>query len=302
MPCFDEFLISINGKEATTEGPHISVFDRGFLFGDSVYEVACSYDGVYFTLTDHIERLWNSCRLLGIHPTQSTEEIIQWSIDLLKKTNKEKIYLRTILTRGLSLPDIKVPESYTTNVIMMARPLKDYPDWWHSDGISLVTSTLHRNPKSSVDPNAKSGNYLNNILAVEQAQKAGAVDSIMMNKEGKLTEGTTFNIWFVKDGKLHTPKSNVGLLTGITRKILLELCKENTIDLIEGEFIRTDLDGVDEMFITSSTKEIVPVSSLDGVSIGDGKPGPVYKKMFQYYIDHVKAQIQGAKSKGLLYT
>lgn len=297
-----EYLVTINGKKVSAEGGQVSVFDRGFLFGDSVYEVIGSYQGILFTLDAHLERLFQSCELLGIRPTQSFAQIRNWALELFKELGKERVYLRIILTRGEGAPDIKIDTEASTNVFMMIRENHLYPVQWYTQGLKLACPPIHRNPRSSVDPNAKSGNYLNNIMALSLASARGADDAVMLNKESDVTEGTTANIWLVKKGKVKTPSLDTGILRGITRHLLLDIGKRFNIPMEEGHYSLHDLHQADEIFLTSSTKEIVPIIEIDGQKVGDGKPGPLTQVLHRHYKELIAEHVADAKNKGLLFT
>lgn len=297
-----EYLVTVNGKKVSAEGGQVSVFDRGFLFGDSVYEVIGSYQGILFTLDAHLERLFQSSELLAIRPTQSFTQIRNWALELFKELGKERVYLRIILTRGEGAPDIKIDAEASTNVFMMIRENPQYPVQWYTQGLKLACPPIHRNPRSSVDPNAKSGNYLNNIMALSLASARGADDAVMLNKESDVTEGTTANIWLVKKGKVKTPSLDTGILRGITRHLILDIGKRFTIPMEEGHYSLQDLHQADEIFLTSSTKEIVPIVEIDGQKVGDGKPGALTQVLHRHYKELIAEHVAHAKKKGLLFT
>ena len=168
---------------------------------------------------------------------------------------------------------------------------------WYQSGVELVIANILRNPKESMDPSIKSGNYLNNVLAYAEAKKAGAFDAIMLNREGFVTEGTTNNIWIVKNNTLITPPLAAGLLSGITRQTLIELALQEKIGLSETNFTPKELYLADESFLTSSTKELVPIIKVDGKSIGSGSPGAITQKFHQIYKDHMQEYVKQRMKK-----
>ena len=179
------------------------------------------------------------------------------------------------------------------------REEKAKPDWWYSKGVNLIIAEIQRNSKEAMDPNIKSGNYLNNVMAYLQAKNAQAYDALMLNAKGQLTEGTTNNIWIVKDSILQTPPVSSGLLRGITRETVLAIAKEKGIQCLETTIYPEQLYKADEAFITSSTREIVPVTNVDGKPIADGKPGLMTKKLLTQYREFIQKHLD--QNKDILY-
>lgn len=254
-------FVSINNKIVDLDNAKISIFDRGFLYGDSIYEVSYSKDRSILFLDEHLDRLYNSANLIGL-PIHATRQEIKSSIlDLLKASNINDAYFRIIVTRGENDMSLDPFTSSSNNTVIIVKPRPIYAASLYEDGIDLLLSNIIRNPKSATDPNAKSGNYLNNVLAIKEAKERNYSDAIMTNKEGELTEGTTFNIWFIKDNKVITPASRSGLLKGITRQKVLEL-KLDPFKIYETVIFEDDIHNFDEAFITSSTRGIMPVGKI----------------------------------------
>jgi branched-chain amino acid aminotransferase len=283
-------LIWINGKTYDRRNAKISVFDRGFLYGDSIYEVTRSYDGTLMFLDEHLDRLYHSAKLLWLSMDLSKEKLKTTIEENFKKFNCSNCYLRIVITRGEGAITLDPSSELKNNIVLIFKPHENYPADWYDIGVDLVVSGVIRNPKESVDPNAKSGNYLNNIMAMMEAKKRGAFDAIMVNKEGLITEGTTNNIWMVKDQKVITPPLKDGILKGITREKLFEAMKEHHFDYQEKSFTPSELFQADEAFITSSTKEVVPVVTIDKNKVGDGIPGPLTKKIHTLYKNLIKTE------------
>ena len=304
MASFDasKYLLSLNGKALDPLRPQVSIFDRGFLFGDSVYEVIGSYEGILFTLSAHLERLYQSCELLRIRPSQSLEQVRNWALELFDKLGQQRVYLRIIVTRGEGAPDISLVPNAPTNVFMMIRENAPYPAQWYSEGLKLVCPPLHRNPLTALDPKAKSGNYLNNIMALALATDSGAHEACLLNKEGELTEAPTANLWFVKNGRVFTPSLDTGILRGITRHLLLEIGQRYKIPMEQGRYSLQELHQADEIFLSSSTKELVPIVQLDGQKVGSGKPGPFYQTLHRHYHELIGEHVKNAKKLGHRYT
>ncbi|MCP4911638.1 MAG: D-amino acid aminotransferase [Oligoflexia bacterium] len=292
----EKSLVNSNGKIVKREDATVSIFDRGFLFGDSIYEVTHTYDQVPFHLEEHLDRLENSARGIGMD--------LEFSKDFLKKEIDKtcqalglpRQYLRIIITRGEGEIGLDPALSQSQNFFIIAKELPEYPKRWYEKGLSVIIAQVIRNPKKSIDPNVKSGNYLNNVMAMQQAKEMGADDAVMLNHKGQVTECTTSNIWIIQGQKIMTPPLQAGLLGGITRKALLALGKKHGLDMIESNFTADSLKQADEAFITSSTKEIVPITKIDGKNLGSGNPGEVTKKLTKLYQDYVRETISSYKS------
>ena len=287
-------VISINGEFVSREDAKISVMDRGFLFGDSIYEVTVAYDRVPLLLDEHFDRLWFSADSLFM-PLQHSREDLRRGIDQgLVKLGDGRVYIRIIITRGEGPIGLDPALGAKQNLVLIFRELPPCPGDWYQEGINLIIADVVRNPKKAIDPNIKSGNYLNNVLAMAQAKAAGAFDALMLNAKGQVTEGTSSNLWMVREGKMITPPLEAGILSGITRATLLKLGKERGLPMEEAHCYPRDLKEADEVFLSSTIKEIVPVVQIDGCSIGTGRPGKLTRQLHEIYkrfsLDYVKKQ------------
>ena len=287
-------IININGEICKPEDAKISVFDRGFLFGDSVYEVAKTYQGIPFLLQEHLDRLWKSASRLEMHLTVSQNDVSAEVNKALAELGVEEAYFRIILTRGQGPISLDPGEGVKNNLIIIAQEHLPFPSSWYENGVNVVITNVVRVSKESVDPNVKSGNYLNNVMAFMQAKREKAFDSIMLNHKGYVTQGTTSNVWIVKDNTIKTPPLQAGILEGITRKTLLQLAKSDDLLKIEQvNFTAEELINADECFLTSTMKEIVPVTQVDNSPIGAGTVGPLTVKLHSLYSDFVKRTVEG---------
>jgi branched-chain amino acid aminotransferase len=276
-------LVNVNGVISSPEKASISVFDRGFLYGDSIYEVTQTFSGKLFKLDAHLDRLWHSAAMMDMPITYSREEIISQIQTTVDKTTGNNIYVRIIVTRGEGEIGLDPNLATRNNLIIITKVMPENPKWWYDDGVHMIIAHILRNSKNAVDPNIKSGNYLNNVLAMSEAKKQGAFDAIMLNSDGNITEATTSNIWIIKDGTLITPPIKSGLLGGITRLSLLEIAKDNDLDFRVDNFNVEDLKSSDECFLTSTTKMIVPITKVDDTIIGLGRPGKLTNKLLKMY-------------------
>ncbi|MBD64473.1 MAG: branched-chain-amino acid aminotransferase [Halobacteriovoraceae bacterium] len=276
--------VGINGELYSPEDAKISVFDRGFLFGDSIYEVTYGENGKLIFFEDHIERLYNSARLLNMEIFISKEDIMKQTLQTLKAAQIPDAYVRIILTRGESELSLDPNLSYHNNLITIVKPKPIYSDKLYSHGLHLIISDVLRNDRRSTNPNAKSGNYLNNVMAHQQAKEKKADDAIMVNHEGHITEGTSFNIWCVKNGVIYTPPEKSGLLKGITRQKVIGICREKDFNLKIDNFTPEFILNADEVFITSSTKGLMPVFKLNETTINEtAQDRPVMSELQKYY-------------------
>jgi len=278
--------INLNGE--INQDAHISVFDHGFLFGDSVYEVISTHHGNLCFVNEHLRRLRNSANAISLEVPLTDEQLIQEINKTVEAAGNPESYIRIIVTRGIGAMDID-PETCTKpNVLIFVKSILQYPEENYKNGINVALVSVKRNPKEALNPGIKTGNYLNNVMAKVEARKSDAADALMLNPTGQLTECTTSNFFFVRDQRLMTPSLGCGILSGITREVVLRLARENGVLVEEGEWPPEVLQNVEEAFITGTVKMVMPVTSLDGKPIGNGKPGSITKMMMRLYQDVLK--------------
>ena len=278
--------VNINGVITPPEQATISIFDRGFLYGDSIYEVTYTEDNCLIFFHDHLERLYNSASLLGMSLFLSRDEIVSESLKTLEASKLSRAYIRIIITRGETEIGLDPTNSFKNNLVIIVKPQPKYPPIQYENGIKIFLSNVVRNNRKALDPNAKSGNYLNNVLAIKEAKNQGFDDAIMLNNSGMITEGTTFNIWAVKNNIVYTPPVSSGLLRGITREKTIEICNDFSITLDQSEFDAEFLFNADEVFITSSTKGIMPVCQIGEKKFGNSiADWPMTKMLLTKYAD-----------------
>ncbi len=293
-PPFIDTFININGSIVAKKDAKISVFDRGFLYGDSIYEVAYSRDSTLYFFNDHLERLFVSAALLKMNITYSKDQLIDQCLKTLKEANIPEAYIRIILTRGESELSLDPTESKSNNLIIIVKPKPVHPPLYYQQGIKLKVVSVLRNDSRSTNPEAKSGNYLNNVMAISEAKSFGFNDAIMLNGENKITEGSSFNFWLVKNDVIYTPGAEAGLLKGITREKLIEICKVNKLELKIKALTLKDIEQADEAFITSSTREVMPVGQIDNKKFEVDK-FKVTKNLQGLFKDYLKQSSQGLK-------
>jgi len=274
--------IYINGKFVEKQDAKISVFDHGFLYGDGVFEGIRSYNGLVFRLDEHIDRLFESMHTLMIKCPLSKKEMVKAIIDTLKTNSYKDAYIRLIVTRGegdLGLDPRKCKGN--ANVIVITDKITLYPAELYEKGMEIITVPTQKNHPEALNPELKSLNYLNNILAKIEATNSGYNEAIMLDSDGYVTECTGDNIFIIKDGILKTP--NHGRLKGITRQAVIEIARKGGIPVEEGFITRHEIFNAHECFLTGTAAEIIPVVKLDGRVIADGKPGELTGKFMKLF-------------------
>ncbi len=282
----DSTVVSIDFKPVESGNAVVTVFDRGFLFGDSVYEVVRTYGRKPFAFERHYRRLRRSAESLGFALPFDKPQLRTHFNEMIGRLDRESSSLRVIVTRGageLSLYPLKKPRPLT---VVIAQALPNWPETYYRQGISLRVVDIRRNSRGALDPMIKSGNYLNNVLASMSAREAGAVDAVMLNAEGYVTESSTANIFMVMDGMLVTPPIEAGILDGVTRHVVLELAREHDIRCECRCFDARELERASECFLTSTTREVMPVCRLDDVAIP--APGPITTRVGELLREFVR--------------
>jgi branched-chain amino acid aminotransferase len=277
------FFASVNGEIAPAEEARVSVLDNGFTFGDSVYETLRTYGGRPFRLDRHLQRLRASAVRLGIEVSLGDVDLRRWLSDLLARAANPESYVRLIVTRGQGDISYNFDRVKGPTVVMVVKPFQAYPDRHYRDGVDVILSSIRRNHPQSLDPAIKSCNLLNNILAVREAQARGATEALLLNHAGEVAEGASTNVFVVRTGAVVTPPLDAGILAGITREVVLELGRGLGLPVREEPLPVADLWGTDEAFLTSSTRELVPVRTVDRRAIAGGKPGPITLRLLSAF-------------------
>ncbi|MBZ5640041.1 MAG: branched-chain-amino-acid transaminase [Acidobacteriia bacterium] len=272
-------LVYVDGKMVPKGEAVVSVFDHGFLYGDGVFEGIRVYEGNVFRLRQHIDRLYESAKTIALDIPMSREEMIQATLETVAANLKKDVYIRLVVSRGPGDLGIDPAKCRRPTVVIIADSISLYPQELYDHGAPLVTASVRRIPMESLDPRIKSLNYLNNILAKIEAKQAGALEAIMLNHHGQVAECTADNLFMVKQGTVKTPDLMQGALAGITRAAVLDLARAAEIPCSETVLALHDLYNADECFLTGTGAEVVPVITIDGRRIGDGKPGPITKRL-----------------------
>jgi branched-chain amino acid aminotransferase len=283
--------IYINGKFYEKEDAKVSVFDHGLLYGDGVFEGIRSYNSLVFKLKEHVERLFESAKSIMLNIPLTREELVKAVVATLKKNNLKDAYVRLIVTRGegdLGLDPRKCRVGAT--VIIIADKITLYPEKLYKEGLKIITVPTVRNLPEALNPQIKSLNYLNNILAKIEAANAGCDEAIMLDSLGYVAECTGDNIFIVKDKHLYTPPQCMGTLRGITRDAVLEIARKSRISAHEHVITRHEVYISDECFLTGTAAEIIPVVMVDGRPIGAGKPGKLTLQLIKKFKELTKKE------------
>jgi branched-chain amino acid aminotransferase len=280
--------VNVNGRVSDQEHAVISVFDHGFLYGEGIYETLRTYNGQPFLFDRHMQRLRNSAGMLVLTVPLSDAEIAARfretvSAAGLGGSRDREAYIRILVTRGIGELTYDPAACPTPSVVVIVKPHVDVAADWIERGVRVSLVDVVRNHPSSVNPLIKSNNLLNNALAMQEAFRRGAVEGVMRNYRGELAECTQSNLFVVKNGAALTPPIDAGLLPGITRAFLFEVGAGCGIPVREQVLKDGDLFGADEAFFTSSTRELVPIVTVDDRTIGAGKPGPVTHALLEAF-------------------
>jgi branched-chain amino acid aminotransferase len=278
--------VNVNGRVSDQAHASISVFDHGFLYGEGVYETLRTYNGQPFLFDRHMKRLRTSAGMLALAVPLSDAAIETRFRDTMKAAGlgdsaDREAYIRILVTRGIGELTYDPAACPTPSVVVIVKPNVDPPKEAFERGVKVALVPIVRNHPGSVNPMIKSNNLLNNALAMQEAFRRGGFEGIMRNYKGELAECTQSNFFIVKNGAALTPPIDAGLLPGITRAFLFEVGAEIGIAVREQVLRDEDLFGADECFLTSTTREAVPIVQVDDRTIGSGVPGPVTRALLE---------------------
>jgi len=273
-------LVHIGGRICPPDEAKVSVFDRGFLYGDSVYETVSTMYGRLFALSEHLGRLERSATRIGLRPP-ARPTIERAIAETVQAAANPESRVRVMLTRGVGKLDLDPASADDPQLIVVVTPFQPLPAALYQAGASAAIVSVVRDDPRAIDPAIKSGNYLNNVLALGEARRQGAHEALLCAADGTVAEGASSNVFMVKDGQVRTPGLDVGILEGITRAQVLALARGNGIPTLETRLRPAELRGADEAFITSATRGVLPVTRIDGAVLGDGRPGPVTRRLMQ---------------------
>jgi len=280
--------ICLNGKICGRDDAKISVYDHGLLYGDGVFEGIRIYSGKVFRLQDHIDRLYDSARSIALEIPISREEMIRDVEATVQGYGAPDGYIRLVVTRGVGSLGLD-PRKCTPNIIIIVDGISLYPKEYYENGLDIVTAATIRSHPATLSPRVKSLNYLNNILAKMEAIRAGCFEALMLNHKGEVAECTGDNVFVVKNNVIRTPPLDAGILEGVTRNAVIDLARAAGHIVHEAALIRHDVYVADEVFLTGTAAELIPVVRCDGRPIGAGKPGPITRQLRELFLSLVRA-------------
>ena len=278
--------VNVNGRVSDQEHAVISVFDHGFLYGEGIYETLRTYNGRSFLFERHMRRLRTSADMLALPLPLTDREIDARFKDTLRAAGLDDgrdAYIRILVTRGIGDLSYDLAVCPEPSIVVIVKPNVEPPPEVFQNGVTVSLVDVVRNHPGSVNPLIKSNNLLNNALAMQQAFRKGGYEGVMRNYKGELAECTQSNLFIVKNGVALTPPVDAGLLPGITRAFLFEIGAEAGIPMKEAVLRDADLFGADESFLTSTTREVVPIVRVDERTIGSGVPGPITNALLEGY-------------------
>lgn len=295
--------INVNGKISDAEHAVVPVLDHGFLYGEGVYETLRTYNQQPFLLDRHLRRLRTSASMIAL-PVPLTDAQLAERIDETTREARRvsgpsapEWYVRILLTRGVGELTYDPAACPSPSVVVITKPQVDPPAEAFEKGVRVTLAATIRNHPDSVNPLIKSNNLLNNALAMQEAVRRGAFEAVMRNYRGEVSECTTANVFVVKNGTAQTPPLSSGLLAGITREFLFEIGRDEGVSVREAILRDQDLYDADEAFLTSTTRELVPIVQVDDRPIGSGKPGPITKQLLQAFRRRAQELTQELKTR-----
>jgi branched-chain amino acid aminotransferase len=280
-------IIYLDGAFVPENEAKLSVFDHGVLYGDGVFEGIRAYNGRIFKCKEHIDRLYAAAKAILLEIPISKEEMTEVLLETCRKNEIKDGYIRLVVTRGVGDLGLNPVNCKKPSIFCIAGTIALYPKEMYTNGMPIVTAVQRRNKATIVDPQIKSLNYLNNILAKIEANHAGVPEALMLNHDGIVAECTGDNIFIIKDGVIYTPPIYIGILDGITRKAAMDIAEGLGYKVVEKEFTLFNVYNADECFLTGTAAEAIPVTSVDKRVIGSGVAGEITKKILEGFKDYV---------------
>ncbi len=268
----------------------VSVFDHGLLYGDGVFEGIRVYSGKIFEFEAHLDRLYNSAKAIRLTIPMERDKLIDATQKTVEANNIVNGYIRLVVTRGVGTLGLNPFVCKHSQIFIIAADIQLYPEEFYEEGLKVVSAATVRNHPLSVPPQVKSLNYLNNILAKIEALDRDVPEAVMYNHEGYVAEATGDNVFILKDGRIYTPPVQAGSLVGITRQVVIGLAEKESIPVVEKNLTRFDLYTCDELFLTGTAAEVIGVVDVDGRIIGDGKPGPLTKRLREKFYEYAHSK------------
>ncbi len=271
-------IIYLDGEYVPEEEAKVSVFDHGLLYGDGVFEGIRAYNGRVFRLKEHVDRLYDSAKVIDLAVPVDREEFAEIILETLRRNNLRDAYIRPIITRGAGTMGLDPRKCPKPTLICIAIEWGAMYGDLYEKGLTAITVSVRRNPAEAMPPNVKSLNYLNNIMAKIEANYKGGDEAIFFDTNGYISEGSGDNIFAVKNGVLITPPT-LNNLRGITRQVVLEIAESMGIPVKEQNLGYFDLYTADEIIVTGTAAEVAPITLIDGREVGNGKPGAITRQL-----------------------
>lgn len=291
-------VVSVNGLLTSANEARVSPLDRGFLYGDSVYETIRTYNGRPFRLAAHLERLRRSAEAIGIDAGRAPVDPAAAVTAALGRGGFPESAIRVILSRGLGSIGYDDAGCGPPTLVVHVRPLSPIPDAWRREGVDVAIVPVRRNAAAALDPAIKSSNLLNNLLAWRAGHRLGVYEPILLDAAGRLTEGASSNLFLAREGRLLTPALETGLLRGITREAVLELARAHAVPFSEEPLPAEALAASDEAFLTSTLKGVLPIRRVDGWPLRDGRPGPLTRRLADLYEALAQSETKAGSAPG----
>jgi len=288
-----EPLVYVNGEFVEKSKATVSVFDHGVLYGDGVFEGIRAYNGIVFKLDQHVERLFNSAKVLQLVIPLSRHEMAEAIMETVRKNQLRDAYIRVVVTRGTGDLGVDPSSCKTPTLFIIAEPSQSSLGSGVPRLVSLVTATVRRDAVDGTSHEVKSLNYLNSILAKMEARRAGVDDALMLDHRGFVSESSASNIFIVKDSKVSSPATSAGILHGITRARIIRLCSDLGLEVSERDITPFELLTADEAFLVGTKAEILAVGTVNGTKIGTGTVGPVVRRVASEFAKVVARREEG---------
>ncbi len=293
-----EGWVYLNDRLVPEQEAVVSVYDRGFLYGDGVFETLRAYQGKIFKVREHLSRLFQSIKAISLTITTTPDDIQKILTQTLEANRLRDARLRITVSRGPDEIGLEPKTFSSPTIVVIAKAFSGHPEILYEKGVDIAVVKTRKTPATSLDPQIKSLNYLNPLLAKMESQKMGVFEGILLNQEGYLCEGTVSNLFLVKKGHLWTPAPSCGILEGITRQTVLELAQKSGILVKEENLRPEEIFWADECFLTNTTMELMPVVKISGLAtrqeaypIGDGRVGPTTRFLLKIYRELVVKEV-----------
>lgn len=284
-------LVFLNGFFVASENARVSIFDRGFCYGDGLFETMRAYKGKVFRLDLHLDRLYQSAPLIYLDLPLTRREMGVIVRETLKINKVSNAIVRLTLTRGESASGLRIDPNTPPTMVVHTRPLERLPEYMYQDGVNISLISSSASKIANLRVQVKSGNYLSHILLREMASANNCQEAILLDENNRITDGTTSNIFMVRDNVLITPQVNEYVLPGVTRHVVLEIARKRGIPCREQILTPQDVYSADEVFLTNTGIELLPVHQADNQVIGDGKPGFLTKMLYREFLKFVDEQV-----------